>query len=109
MKGFCNASSAEQRFYASTCHLIELSEQLNTMAQVVPQIVGYYPGLMGSFTLLGFADGTNVAYTESAGTGMLIEQPTRGAEYVVRYDLLRGYALSVGESRALITAVMESL
>jgi transcriptional regulator with XRE-family HTH domain len=89
--------------------LLELSERPNTMIQVVPQDVGYYPGLTGSFTLLGFNDGINVAYTESAGMGMLIEQPTRVPEYVVRYDLLRGYALPVGESRALVTAVMESL
>ncbi|MEV0665307.1 helix-turn-helix domain-containing protein [Actinomadura luteofluorescens] len=90
-------------------YLIELGKQPNTMVQVVPQTVGYYPGLTGSFTLLGFKDGTNAAYTESAGTGILIEQPSRVSEYVVRYDSVRGYALSIGESRALISAVMESL
>lgn len=50
-----------------------------------------------------------MAYTESAGAGMLFRQPARAAEYVVRWDLIRGHAMSVEESRALLIAAMESV
>jgi transcriptional regulator with XRE-family HTH domain len=89
--------------------LIEASERPNITIDVVPQGRGYYPGLAGSFTILGFEDGTSVVYTESAGTGMLIEEPTRIAGYVVTYDVIRGYAHPFEESRALIRTVMEEL
>ncbi|MFF5259057.1 helix-turn-helix domain-containing protein [Actinomadura viridis] len=89
--------------------LLEVSELPNVMVDVVPQSVGYYAGLGGSFNLLGFEDGTSSAYTESAGVGMLIEQPNKVALFRIRYDLLRGHALPVRESRALIQAVLEEL
>lgn len=89
--------------------LLEVSEWPNVMLDVVPHSVGYYAGLGGSFTLLGFEDGRSVAYTESAGVGMLIEQPNRVATFGIRYDMLRGYALPVRESRALLQTAMEDL
>ena len=89
--------------------LLEMSERPNIMLDVVPISTGYYPGLTGSFTVLGFDDGSQAAYTESAGAGMLIEQPVRAAEYVVRCDLIRGHALPVEASRTLIRTVMEEL
>lgn len=89
--------------------LLKVSERNDIMLDVIPQRVGYHPGLAGSFSLLGFDNGTSIAYTESAGTGMLIEHPARVVEYAVTYDTLRGFALPFSESRALITEVMESL
>jgi transcriptional regulator with XRE-family HTH domain len=89
--------------------LIEAGERPNITIDVVPQGRGYYPGLTGSFTILGFEDGTSIVYTESAGTGMLIKEPARVAGYVVMYDVIRGHAHPVEESRALIRTVMEEL
>lgn len=89
--------------------LLEASELPNVTIDVVPQGRGYYPGLEGSFTVLGFEDGTSAVYTESAGTGTLIEQPAQVASYAVRYDLIRGHAYPIEESRALIRTVMEEL
>ncbi|NEA24991.1 helix-turn-helix domain-containing protein [Actinomadura bangladeshensis] len=89
--------------------LLAASERLNTMIQVVPNGAGYHAGLGGEFTILGFDDGPDLAYTESAGEGLLIQKPARIRDKVVRWDLLRGYALPVKESRALIRTVMESL
>ncbi|MFV2179858.1 Scr1 family TA system antitoxin-like transcriptional regulator [Actinomadura sp. LOL_016] len=86
-----------------------MSERSDIMLDVIPQRVGNHPGLTGSFTLLGFDNGTNIAYTESAGTGMLIEHPARVVDYAARYDTLRGFALPFSESRALMTEVPESL
>jgi transcriptional regulator with XRE-family HTH domain len=89
--------------------LLEACDRPHVMLNVIPRRTGYHPGLTGSFTLLGFEDGTSVAYTESAGVGRLIEQPARVARFVVMYDSLRGHALPVDESRALVKAVVESL
>lgn len=89
--------------------LLSASERVNTMIQVIPNSSGYHAGLEGSFTILGFDDGLSLAYTESAGEGLLIEKPARVRDKVVRWDLLRGHALPVEESRATIRTVMESL
>lgn len=89
-------------------YLLDVSEQRNRMIQVVPFSAGYHAGLGRSFTILGYDDGPDTAYTESAGDGLLLERPDRVRDKVVRWDLLRGHALSVEESRALIRTVMES-
>ncbi|MES9542021.1 Scr1 family TA system antitoxin-like transcriptional regulator [Actinomadura sp. NPDC000600] len=90
-------------------YLLECSHRPNVMINIVPLSAGYHAGLAGSFTILGFNDGTNIAYTESAGEGMLFENPTRVTSYVVRYELLKAYALPLKESRALISTVLEGL
>lgn len=76
--------------------------------QVVPHDVGYYAGLIGGFTILGFADGADVAYTESSGEGTLLEAHDRVALKVVTWDLIQGHTLDVARSRALIEEAMET-
>ncbi|QXJ23217.1 helix-turn-helix transcriptional regulator [Actinomadura graeca] len=88
-------------------HILALGELPNVSIDVVPQCPTYYPGLAGSFTMLGFVNGPDVAYTESAGQGILIQEPRIVGSFAVRYNSLRGDALRVEESRALITSVME--
>ncbi|GAA2733439.1 helix-turn-helix transcriptional regulator [Actinocorallia aurantiaca] len=89
-------------------YLYELSQQPRFMLQIVPYAVGYHEGLGGSLTLLGFEDGPSIGYTESAGVGVLVEQPSGVSDLGVRYDLLRGYALPVHESRTMLKEAMES-
>ncbi|MFI0448938.1 DUF5753 domain-containing protein [Actinomadura sp. 6N118] len=89
--------------------LLEASEQPNITINVVPDGRGYYPGLAGGFTLLGFDDGAQAVYTESAGAGMLIEQPSRVADYVIRFDLIRARALPIEESRTLIRTARDEV
>jgi transcriptional regulator with XRE-family HTH domain len=89
--------------------LLEVSERDNTMLQVIPSNTGYHTGLGGDFTILSFENRPDLAYTESAGEGLLIERPDRIREKVVRWDLLRGHALPIKESRAMIRSIMESL
>lgn len=88
--------------------LLELDERPNIMVNVVPLNVGYHAGLGGSFQILDFS-GSQIAYSESAGVGTLISQPDRVAGFAVRWDLIRGHALPVEESRAMIRTVMEGL
>ncbi|WP_026414034.1 helix-turn-helix domain-containing protein [Actinomadura oligospora] len=89
--------------------LLRASELPNVTIVVIPENTGYYPGLAGSFTVLGMEDGSHMAYTESAGAGMLIGERARVAKYLLRYETLVGYALPVTESLALIRKLMEEL
>jgi transcriptional regulator with XRE-family HTH domain len=90
-------------------HLVAASRRPNIMVEVVPQDAGSYAGLEGGFTLLSFDDEPDVAYTESAGRGQVIEDPAGVAAFHVRYDLIRGHALPVAESRTLIESILEGL
>ncbi|WP_242884434.1 helix-turn-helix domain-containing protein [Actinomadura litoris] len=89
-------------------HLLELQERPNIMINVIPQNVGYHAGLGGSFTILG-CDGSDLAYSESAGVGTLIERPDKVVGFGLRWDLLRGHALPVTESQNLMRTIMEGL
>ncbi|MEU8121928.1 helix-turn-helix transcriptional regulator [Spirillospora sp. NPDC049024] len=88
--------------------LLELEEHPNIRLNVVPQNVGYHAGLGGSFTILGI-DGTDLAYSESAGVGTLIEQPDKVAGFALRWEMLRSNALPLKESQAVIRTALESL
>ncbi|WP_433475010.1 helix-turn-helix domain-containing protein [Spirillospora sp. CA-142024] len=90
-------------------HLLSISELPNVWIDVVPQDAGYYPGLGGSFIMLSFADSTDVAYIEAGGQGMLLQEKKSVAECAVLYNLLRGDALRIDESRRLIESLMEEL
>lgn len=89
--------------------LLDAARLPNVAICVIPESTGYHPGLTGGFTVLGLEDGAHVGYTESAGTGMLINDRTRVAKYLLRYETLRGYALSISESLALIRRLLEEL
>lgn len=89
-------------------YLYELSRRPKCMVQIVPYRVGYHEGLGGDLTVLGFEDGSSVGYTESAGIGVLVEQPSGVADLAIRYDLLRGHALPVHESRMILKEAVES-
>ncbi|WP_157963604.1 helix-turn-helix domain-containing protein [Actinocorallia populi] len=88
-------------------HLLALATRHNITVRVVPMDSGYYSGLTGSFTLFTFEDGTQAAYTESAGNGILMDNPARVADLGVEYELIQGHALRVNESLAMIRTVLE--
>ncbi|KAB2381363.1 helix-turn-helix domain-containing protein [Actinomadura montaniterrae] len=89
-------------------YLLELSEHPEIVINIIPQDVGYHAGLGGEFTILSF-NGSQAAYTESAGVGILIEDPVKVESFALRWDLLRSHALPVNESRVLIRNALESL
>ncbi|TDD87529.1 helix-turn-helix domain-containing protein [Actinomadura rubrisoli] len=88
-------------------HILTLGERSNIEIDVVPQRPEYYPGYIGSFILLSFPKAPDVAYTEAAGQEMLIQDPGAVARFAVLYNSVRGHALPLGESRALIESIME--
>jgi transcriptional regulator with XRE-family HTH domain len=90
-------------------YLLELTKRPEIIVQVLPHDTEHYVALSGSFTLLGFDDESDVAYIEAAGQGNLIDRPPAVTNCAIRYDLLRGHACSVEESRRIIRKVMETL
>jgi transcriptional regulator with XRE-family HTH domain len=90
-------------------HLLEVSLRPNVMVEIVPESTRAHAGLGGDLILLSFNDEPDVAYTESSGRGQVVDDPAGVADFHVRYDLIRGHALPVAESRKLIESVLESL
>jgi transcriptional regulator with XRE-family HTH domain len=93
---------------AQLAHLLKVSQTSDVTIDVVPERAGANAGFEGSFTILSFEDGPDMAYTEAAGRGQVIEDAPGVADFHVRYDLIRGHALPVPESRKLIKSIMES-
>ncbi|GLY80100.1 helix-turn-helix domain-containing protein [Actinoallomurus iriomotensis] len=89
-------------------HLIDLAERHNITLQVVPESVGSYAGLMGAFTILGFEDGPDLVYVEHIGGQFITDAPIV-REYALRYDLIRGAALSADQTLKLLRTTLESL
>ena len=90
-------------------HLLTISERPNVWLDVVPQDAGYYPGLGGDFIILGFPNAPDIAYIEAGGHGMVIQEPRAVAHCSVQHNLLRGDALRVEESLALIRSLMKEI
>ncbi|WTW93710.1 helix-turn-helix domain-containing protein [Streptomycetaceae bacterium NBC_01309] len=87
--------------------LLPLVEGKFTRIQVLPYNRGAHPALGGSLTLLTLPDRSTVAYLEGSDSGQLIEDPDDVAARQETYDHLRAYALSPGESAAMITTAIE--
>jgi len=76
-------------------HLITVSELPNVTIQVVPECV--HAGLNGGFTL---ADGA--AYAESVVSGQAFTDQQTASTLARRFDTIRGEAMRVSESAALL-------
>ncbi|GAA2090837.1 helix-turn-helix domain-containing protein [Actinomadura alba] len=90
-------------------HLIALAERPAITMQIVPQSRGAYAGLPGAFTLLGFRSSPDVAYIEGHVGGQLIDHSETVREYALRFDLIRGAAMSADESLKTLHGILESL
>jgi transcriptional regulator with XRE-family HTH domain len=91
-------------------HLIGLAERHNITMQIVPSSKGAYAGVMGAFTLLAFDDDQpDIAYIDGHVGGQIIERSGTVRAYKLRFDLIRGAALSADDSLKLLHAVLEGL
>ncbi|WP_225839903.1 helix-turn-helix transcriptional regulator [Streptomyces sp. NK08204] len=75
--------------------------------QVLPNSAGEHASLAGSFNLLRFDDDPDIVYTEDLISGHMTANPDTVREAALRYARLQAAALSVEDSAALITRVME--
>jgi hypothetical protein len=76
-------------------HLLAVSELPNVTIQVVPECV--HAGLLGGFTV---ADGA--AYAESVVSGQVFADAETVSTLARRFDTIRGEAMRVSESAALL-------
>ncbi|WP_328721946.1 helix-turn-helix domain-containing protein [Streptomyces sp. NBC_00247] len=75
--------------------------------QVLPFSAGEHASLAGSFNLLRFESDPDLVYTEDVISGHMTADPETIREASLRYAHLQGAVLSVEESAALISRVME--
>jgi transcriptional regulator with XRE-family HTH domain len=87
-------------------HLLEIGRNHHRVViQVLPFEAGSSAFLSSTVIQMSFSDAPPVAYTESAYTGQLIEEPRLVAQYHRAYDLIRAAALSPKASLALIESL----
>jgi hypothetical protein len=89
-------------------HLLDMSKLSNIHIQVVRERVGHYLGLDGALVHLTKPDG-QVGYVEAQFGGRLIEESADVTDLQVRFDQIRGKALSEDASLALIRTTMETM
>ncbi|MDX2558597.1 helix-turn-helix transcriptional regulator [Streptomyces sp. TX20-6-3] len=88
-------------------HLLGMQEREWVKIQMLPFEVGAHPGQPGSFNLLRFESEPDLVYTEDFVQGHMTVDSAAFRQGLLRYDHLRAAALSVEDSSALITRVME--
>jgi transcriptional regulator with XRE-family HTH domain len=89
--------------------LIEAVQQPHVGCQVIPLSTGAHPGLMGSFTIVGFADDPEIVYTQDHETGHLRERPEIVRSWFQAFEALRMVTLPGSASLELIRSVREKL
>lgn len=87
--------------------LLSAAAQPHITVQVLPFEQGEHDAMGGSLTLLALPDGSDVAYTEGAHYGQLIEDSAEVRRFSLTYDRLRAAALPPLMSLDMIRAVME--
>ncbi|WP_327336716.1 helix-turn-helix domain-containing protein [Streptomyces sp. NBC_01324] len=88
-------------------HLLDYSTHRWMRIQVLPFAAGEHSSLDGSFNLLRFDDDPDIVYTEDLVSGHMTASPDTVREASLRYAHLQAASLSVGDSAALISRVME--
>jgi transcriptional regulator with XRE-family HTH domain len=88
-------------------HLLSFRVQRWVRIQVLPDSAGEHASLIGSFTALRFDDDPDLVYTEDLISGHMTANPDTIREASLRYAHLQAAALSVEDSAALITRVLE--
>ncbi|MFE9836288.1 Scr1 family TA system antitoxin-like transcriptional regulator [Streptomyces sp. NPDC005551] len=87
--------------------LLHLAEEHPITVQVLPFAQGEHDAMGGSLTVLTLPDESEVAYTEGAHYGQLIEDPAEVKRFTVTYDRLRANALPPLMSLDMIRSAME--
>ncbi|KAB2351438.1 helix-turn-helix domain-containing protein [Actinomadura rudentiformis] len=88
--------------------LLKMAQEPRNTVQIIPSGAPVY--VSSGFTILGFAEGNDVAFVEAAmGLGQVVARPTDVHRLAVGFDMIGGEALPVGESEMLIKSIMEAL
>ncbi|WP_432077086.1 helix-turn-helix domain-containing protein [Streptomyces wuyuanensis] len=97
-----NALCGRNTMRAQLEHLLKAGAQRNVEIQIMPEAVGFHPGLNGPMVLLETLEHRQVGYIESQEVGVVLTDPGQVSAFGLRYGRLRSQALSAGESVGLI-------
>jgi transcriptional regulator with XRE-family HTH domain len=86
-------------------HLVNLSESSRAVIQVLPFSAADAPGVDGPAALFEFESQPPVAYLEGWYAGQVIEDPKEVADIATALSMIKGCALSPGDSRRLIADI----
>ncbi|MFD5753332.1 helix-turn-helix domain-containing protein [Streptomyces sp. NPDC127033] len=87
--------------------LLDTTTEHHITLQVLPFDQGEHAAMGGSLTVLAMPDGSEVAYTEGAHYGQLIEDPDKVRSFSLAYDRLQAAALPPLMSLDMIRSVLE--
>ncbi|KOX30857.1 MULTISPECIES: helix-turn-helix domain-containing protein [unclassified Streptomyces] len=88
-------------------HIVELIRERQVLVTVLPRSVGAHSVMEGSLRLMEFKDQPPTAYTETAFSGTLLDDPAMVKQAQRAYDLLRVATLSPEASLKLIESAAE--
>ncbi|MGW6788337.1 helix-turn-helix domain-containing protein [Streptomyces chartreusis] len=88
-------------------HVATMVRERKVLVQALPFSAGAHPQMGKMMTLMQFEDAPPTAYTEGVFSGSLLDDPAVVNQTQADYDLLRGAALSLDASLALIESVAE--
>jgi transcriptional regulator with XRE-family HTH domain len=86
-------------------HLVRLSESPRAVIQVLPFSATDAPGSDGPAALFEFDGQPPVAYLEGWEAGQVVEDPKEVANIATALSMIKGCALSPGDSRRLIAEI----
>jgi transcriptional regulator with XRE-family HTH domain len=86
-------------------HLVKMSESPHAVIQVLPFSATDAPGSDGPAALFEFEDQPPVAYLEGWYAGQVVEEPKEVAAIAAALSMIKGCALSPGDSRQLIAQI----
>ncbi|MFI6339432.1 Scr1 family TA system antitoxin-like transcriptional regulator [Streptomyces sp. NPDC050535] len=92
---------------AQLARVLDAASDRHITVQVLPFEQGEHDVMGGSLTILELPDGSEVAYTEGAHYGQLVEEPAEVERFRLFYDRLRAAALPPLMSLDMIRSVME--
>jgi transcriptional regulator with XRE-family HTH domain len=92
---------------AQLTRLLEAADEPHITVQVLPFEHGEHGAMGGSLTVLTLPEDTEMAYTEGAHHGRLVQDPPEVRPYVLAYDRLRAVALPPVMSVDMIRSVRE--
>ena len=103
--------SGEDVMCAQLTRLIEAAELPNVALRVLPFAAGAHPGVDGSFTVLEFSDASNprIVYLDRMTDSEYLDGLRDVAAYRHAHERLRASALSVNDSREMISGLLREL
>ncbi|MEW2357264.1 helix-turn-helix transcriptional regulator [Spirillospora sp. NPDC029432] len=85
-------------------HILRLADTANVMFQVMPLEAGAHPGVVGSFTVVGFPERftPDVVYVENMTSALYIEDEREVHSYSLAFEQMQAMALSPADSLTML-------